>query len=99
MNRQYFVYILASKRNGTLYIGVTNSLARRIWQHKRGLIEGFTQRYHVYRLVYCESFQYVRDAIDREKRLKKWNREWKIRLIESVNPKWNDLSESLIGMP
>ena len=99
MNRQYFVYILASKRNGTLYIGVTNNLARRVWQHKQGLIEGFTQRYHVHRLVYSESFQFVRDAIEREKRLKKWNREWKIRLIESVNPEWNDLSESLIGMP
>ena len=99
MNRPYFVYILASKRKGTLYSGVTNNLARRVWQHKEGVIEGFTQRYHVQRLVYCEPFQYVRDAIDREKRLKKWNREWKIRLIESVNPEWNDLSESLIGMP
>jgi len=73
--------------------------SRRVWQHKQGLIEGFSRRYNVQRLVYSESFQYVRDAVQREKRLKKWNREWKIRLTESVNPEWNDLSESLIGMP
>ena len=99
MIRRYWVYILASKRNGRLDVGVTNNLVRRAWQPKQGLIEGFTQRYHVHRLVDAESFQYVRDAIEREKRLKKWNRQWKIRLIESMNPEWKDLSETLIDVP
>ncbi len=99
MNRQYYVYILASKPNGTLYIGVTNNLARRVWEHKQGLVEGFTKRYGVHRLVYTETFERPSDAIAREKRLKKWNRAWKIRLIESVNPGWNDLSAALMSMP
>ena len=99
MARQYYVYILASKRNGPLYIGMTNNLARRVWEHKQGLIKGFTQKYDVNRLVYSESFARARDAIEREKRLKKWNRAWKIQLIESVNPGWKDLSETLMYMP
>lgn len=97
--RQYYVYILASKRNGTLYLGVTNNLARRVWEHKQHLREGFTAKYNVHRLVYCETFAHPQDAILREKHLKKWNRAWKIELIESVNPGWKDLSETLIGMP
>jgi putative endonuclease len=99
MSRAYHVYILASRPNGTLYIGVTGNVARRIWQHKQGLVEGFTKRYDVHRLVYCEPFAHPRDAIQREKQLKKWNRAWKIRLIESINPGWEDLSPTLIDMP
>jgi len=99
MSRQYHVYILASERNGTLYIGVTNNIARRVWEHKQGLVEGFTKKYKVDRLVYCESFARPGDAILREKRLKKWNRSWKIKLVESVNPNWEDLSLTLTAMP
>jgi putative endonuclease len=99
MSHSYHVYILASKPNGTLYIGVTSNVARRMWQHKQGLVEGFTKKYGVHRLVYCEPFARARDAIQREKQLKKWNRAWKIRLIESVNPGWKDLSLTLMDMP
>ena len=99
MARQYYVYILASKRNGTLYVGMTNNLARRVREHKQGLIKGFTQKYDVDRLVYSESFARPRDVIEREKHLKKWNRAWKIQLIESVNAGWKDLSETLMYMP
>jgi len=76
-----------------LYTGVTNNIARRVWQHKQGLVEGFTKKYGVNRLVHCESFARPQDAIQREKCLKKWNRAWKIRLIESENPEWKDLYE------
>ncbi|HOK67489.1 MAG TPA: GIY-YIG nuclease family protein [Anaerohalosphaeraceae bacterium] len=89
----YYVYILASQRNGTLYIGVTNNLKNRVFQHKTEKVEGFTQKYGVKRLVYFETFRNIRDAIVREKRLKKWNRDWKIRLIEEKNPTWDDLFE------
>ena len=99
MSRQYYVYILASKPNGTLYIGMTNNLSRRVWEHQQGLVEGFTKRYNVHQLVYSESFARPRDAIQREKRLKKWNRAWKIRLIESTNPGWKDLSQTVMHMP
>jgi putative endonuclease len=90
---QYYIYILASKKNGTLYIGVTNDLERRVLEHKQKINEGFSSKYDVNRLVYFESFQYINDAILREKRLKKWNRQWKINLIEEENKEWNDLSE------
>ena len=90
---QYYIYILASQKNGTLYIGVTNDLERRVLQHKQKINEGFTSKYDVNILVYFESFQYINDAILREKRLKKWNRQWKINLIEEENKEWNDLSE------
>jgi putative endonuclease len=99
MSRQYFVYILASKPKGTLYIGITNNIARRVWEHKQGLVEGFTKKYDVHRLVYCEAFASPRDAIQREKRLKKWNRAWKIQLIESANPGWKDLYDTVMHMP
>jgi len=85
--KQYYVYILASKRNGTLYIGVTNNLMLRVKEHKEGLVEGFTKKYIIHLLVYFEMYKDVRDAIVREKRLKKWKRTWKIRLIEEKNPK------------
>jgi putative endonuclease len=90
---QYYIYILASQKNGTLYIGVTNDLERRILEHKQKINEGFTSKYDVNMLVYFESFQYINDAILREKRLKKWNRQWKINLIEEENKDWKDLSE------
>jgi putative endonuclease len=90
---QYYIYILASQKNGTLYIGVTNDLERRVLEHKQKINEGFTSKCDVTRLVYFESFQYINDAILREKRLKKWNRQWKINLIEEDNKEWNDLSE------
>ena len=92
--RQYFIYILANKKNGTLYIGVTNSIERRIEEHKIKLNpECFTAKYNVSVLVYYETFQYIDDAIQREKQLKKWNRQWKINLIEEENKEWKDLSE------
>ena len=91
----YYVYILASKKNGTLYVGVTNDLKERVYQHKNNLVEGFTKRYRVYSLVYFESTNDVRSAIQREKNLKAWQRAWKIRLIEETNPDWKDLYEDL----
>ena len=93
--REYFVYIFASRRNGTLYVGVTNDLARRAFEHREGAGAIFTKRSGVGLLVYYESYQDVRDAIDREKALKKWRRAWKIQLIETNNPQWRDLYEGL----
>jgi putative endonuclease len=89
--KQYFVYILASKPRGTLYIGVTNDLIRRVYEHKNGFVEGFTRRYNVHQLVYYEQCENVESAIQREKHLKAWHRKWKIRLIEEANPDWKDL--------
>jgi putative endonuclease len=91
MANQPAVYILASKRNGTLYIGVTSNLLQRVWQHKNDMVEGFTKRYNVRRLVYYEQYTDMMEAILREKQLKKWNRAWKIELIERENPEWRDL--------
>ena len=92
MSRTYCVYILAS-RSRNLYVGVTNSLERRLCEHQRGAVPGFTSRYRIFRLVYCEAFGDVRDAIAREKEIKAWRREKKIRLIEYHNPLWQDLSQ------
>ena len=91
-----YLYILASKKNGTLYIGVTGNLIKRIHQHKNGLVGGFTKKYKVNRLVYFEQFVDIREAIRREKQMKEWRRDWKIKLIEDNNPKWIDLYDSLI---
>ena len=91
-----YLYILASKKNGTLYIGVTGNLIKRIHQHKNGLVGGFTKKYKVNKLVYFEQFEDIREAIRREKQLKEWRRDWKIKLIEDNNPKWIDLYDSLI---
>ena len=85
------VYILANKPNGTLYIGVTSNLVQRVWQHKNDLVEGFTKRYGVHRLVWYEAHENMESAITREKMLKRWKRAWKIRLIQEANPKWSDL--------
>jgi putative endonuclease len=93
--KKYYIYILASIRNGTLYIGMTNDLTRRVYEHKQGLIKGFTKTYQVHNLLYFEEFSEVTDAIVREKRVKKWERKWKIRLIETMNPEWKDLYEGL----
>ena len=93
---QYFVYIIASKKNGTLYIGVTNNLQRRIYEHKNELIDGFTKKYKIKTLVYYEIHTEIEEAIKREKALKKWNRAWKINLIEKSNPNWNDLSVAFL---
>jgi len=93
-----FVYILASRRHGTLYIGVTNDLLRRVCAHRDGLVDGFTKRYRVYRLVYWEAFGDIRDAILREKQLKAWRRDWKIRLIEESNPDWQDCFDAIAGV-
>ncbi len=89
--RKFWVYIVASRIGGTLYIGVTNDLVRRIFEHREGTAEGFTKKYGVHRLVHFEQFDDVENAIRREKRLKSWNRAWKIRLIEESNPDWIDL--------
>jgi putative endonuclease len=91
MTKKPSVYILASKRNGTLYIGVTSDLAKRVWRHKMDAVEGFSKKYKVHILVYYELHQTMRAAILREKQLKKWNRKWKIKLIEEENPDWHDL--------
>ena len=88
---QPVVYILASERNGTLYVGVSSDLIKRVWQHKNLQVEGFTTRYNVHLLVYFELHADMLAAITREKQIKKWNRSWKIRLIESINPEWRDL--------
>jgi putative endonuclease len=93
----YYGYVLASKRNGTLYIGVTNNLLRRVHQHKSGGVPGFTRRYGVDKLVYYETFANVCDALTAEKRLKAWKRQWKIELIEERNPQWHDLYDVLTG--
>lgn len=92
----YFVYILASMKNGTLYVGVANDLARKIYEHRADLVDGFTKKYKVHRLVYFEEALDVKEAITREKRMKKWNREWKINLIIKSNPEWRDLYEEII---
>lgn len=92
----YYVYILATKRNGTLYIGITSNLVKRIYQHKFDKIKGFTTNYQVHLLVYYETTKDVKEAIVREKQLKNWKRKWKLTLIEKLNPKWNDLYPEII---
>ena len=94
--KQPAVYILASKRNGTLYVGVKSDLAVRVWQHRNDIVEGFTKKHGVHMLVYFELHDDMESAIVREKRLKKWNRAWKLRLIEEMNPDWNDLYGSIL---
>ena len=95
--RSFYVYILASRIGGTLYIGVTNDLIRRVGEHRLKLAEGFTKKYEIAKLVYFEQFDDIENAIKREKRLKKWNRAWKIRLIEEQNPNWDDLYAGIAG--
>ena len=94
--KQPCVYLLASKRNGTLYVGVTSDLIRRVWEHKQGVVEGFTKKYNVHMLVWFEMHQDMYTAITREKALKEWKRAWKLELIESGNPTWKDLYGELL---
>jgi putative endonuclease len=95
VEKHFYVYMLASDRNGTIYVGVTSQLLQRVWQHKEKFVDGFTKQYGVDKLVWCERHETAESAITREKRIKKWNRDWKIRLIEEANPYWNDLSLAL----
>ena len=96
MEKQPAVYVLASKRNGTLYIGVTSDLTKRVWEHKNDLVEGFTKRYSVHRLIWYELHNSMESAIKREKSMKEWKRAWKLELIESANPDWEDLYCTII---
>jgi putative endonuclease len=93
--KQYYVYILANQRNGTLYIGATNNLVRRVWEHKNDVVDGFTKKYGVHQLVWYELADTPLAAIKREKQLKKWNRAWKLRLIDEKNPDWKDLYDEI----
>ena len=93
--KNFYVYILCSKPNGTLYTGVTSDLVKRIYEHKNNLVEGFTKKYNVHSLVWYETHESAESAIIREKRIKKWKRAWKLKLIEQTNPKWIDLYESI----
>lgn len=93
--KKFYVYILASKKNGVLYIGVTSNLPKRVWEHKESVVKGFTEKYFVKKLVYFEVFDDAENAIKREKAMKKWNREWKIKRIEESNPEWKDLFEEI----
>jgi putative endonuclease len=93
--RSAFVYFMSNRQNGVLYIGVTNDIVRRSWEHREGAVEGFTKRYGLKRLVYFEEYASIADAIQREKTIKHWPRAWKVRLIETNNPEWRDLAETL----
>lgn len=96
MKKKYYIYLLSNANNNVLYIGVTNNLARRIWEHKNEFVEGFTKKYKTHKLVYYEEYEDVKDAIFREKCLKRWKRGWKEKLINKVNPDWHDLYNNLI---
>jgi putative endonuclease len=97
LNVSYYVYILASRPGGAIYIGATSDLVRRVWEHRQGFVEGFTKKYNVHRLVHFETYDDVRDAIQRERTMKHWRRAWKAALIERENPDWRDLYEEIIG--
>ncbi|MDH5722408.1 MAG: GIY-YIG nuclease family protein [Alphaproteobacteria bacterium] len=94
MEKLYYVYILTTQKNTVLYTGITSDLVQRIWQHKEGLVEGFTKKYNVCKLIYFEEYKNVQDAIHREKCIKRWKRAWKVELIGKMNPKWKDLNEN-----
>jgi len=96
-DEQYYVYVLTNKANKVLYIGVTNNLTRRIFEHNNKLVEGFTKKYNLTKLVYYETTADVGTAIGREKQLKNWHRDWKMNLITQFNPEWNDLSKAFLG--
>jgi putative endonuclease len=96
MEKRFFVYILANRPRGTVYVGVTSDLRKRIWEHREGVVDGFTKTYGVKMLVYFEIFDDAENAIRREKRLKRWNRPWKIQAIEAMNPEWRDLYNDIV---
>jgi putative endonuclease len=93
--KRFYVYILSNKRNGTLYTGVTSDLVKRIYEHKNNLVDGFTKKYSIHRLIWYEPHETAETAIIRERQIKKWKRQWKLELIERHNPQWDDLSETL----
>ena len=97
MSEAACVYILASEPYGTLYVGVTSDLVKRVWEHKNGFVEGFTKKNGVKRLVWFEQHDHIIEAIAREKRIKRWHRDWKINLVQAMNPNWDDLYEKIIG--
>lgn len=96
MSKVGYIYILASRKNGTTYVGVTSDLVKRIWEHRDGVVESFTSEHNVHNLVHFEQFDSIIDAIAREKQLKNWKREWKVELIVSQNPEWDDLYKSIL---
>ena len=96
LNMSYYVYIVSNKTRGVLYIGVTNNIARRMFEHKNHIVDGFSSKYNLDKLVYAEESENIEDAIRREKQLKNWHRDWKINLIESANPNWEDWYETLV---
>src|ERR1035437_3767424 len=98
MEKNPCVYILASDRNGTLYVGVTSDLAKRVWEHKNDVVPGFTQRYKVHWLVWYRSHETMQSAIEEEKNIKEWKRKWKLELIEETNPDWRDLYDDILGL-
>jgi len=95
-DENYYLYIIASKKNGTLYIGVTNDLVKRIYEHKQNAVNGFTKKYNVHTLVYYKVHRDIEETIMKEKQMKKWNRKWKVRIIEEKNPEWKDLYDEII---
>ena len=97
MQKRFYVYILASQRNGTLYVGVTSNLLKRVDEHRRGFMDGFTKTHEVHHLVWYEPHESAEAAITREKQVKRWKRSWKLRLIEENNPEWDDLYEGLVA--
>jgi len=97
VDKAFYVYVLASRRNGTLYVGVTSDLVQRAWQHKEGFVSGFTKEHDVKKLVWYEQHETAESTITREKQIKKWNRAWKVELIETANPYWNDLYPQVAG--
>jgi len=96
MYKQYYLYILANKKNGTLYVGVTANLIKRVFEHKSNVVEGFTKKYNIHSLVYYEIYNDINEAIKREKNIKKWKRFWKIKLVNTKNPEWKDLYDEII---
>jgi putative endonuclease len=95
-DKNYYLYIITSKKNGTLYIGITGDLVKRIYEHKQNAVDGFTKKYNVHQLVYYEVYRDIEEAILREKQMKKWNRKWKVRIIEEKNPEWKDLYDEIM---
>jgi putative endonuclease len=95
--KKYYVYVMANKRNGTIYVGVTSDLLKRVFQHKQNLVDGFTKKYNIHQLVYFEVSDDIQSAIAREKQLKNWKRLWKLKLIETINPEWEDLYDQIVS--
>ena len=97
MEREFYVYIMTNRPYGTLYVGITNDLVRRAWEHREGMVDGFTKEHGLHRLVWYEAHDTAYDAITREKLIKKWHRDWKVNLIQRLNPDWDDLFEEIVS--